>query len=62
MRLSIRMTDLEDNAAIMALEYLRDYCHRRQCGEKCSLTKLCRIVWNDGGWDTLENAVDYFIK
>lgn len=56
------MIDLEDNTAIMALEYLRDYCHRQQCGQKCSLIKFCRTIWNDGGWDSLEDAVDCFIK
>lgn len=55
------MTNLEDTGAIIALEYLKEYCHDRQCG-KCSLIKFCRIVWNDDGWDTLENAIDYFIK
>ena len=56
------MTNLEDNAAVMALEYLRDYCHRQSCGGKCPLIKFCRILWNDGGWDTLEDAVSDFIK
>lgn len=56
------MTNLEDNAAVMTLEYLRDYCHRQQCGQSCSLIKFCRILWDDEEWDTLEDAVDGFIK
>ena len=55
------MTDLEDVGARIALEYLKEYCHDRQCDE-CSLIKLCRIVWSDDGLVTLENAIDCYLK
>ena len=55
------MTNLEDVGAKIALEYLKEYCHDRPC-TKCSLIKFCQLAWNDEGWDTLENAIDYVLN